>query len=104
MYYAFITLWLFSYYFILFYVIHANCVLCVVPWVGGVDVYTMCAVHRLSALVSWERLCVSISVLHGLGLGPQPTGRAGSGFYNSLRAGPGAGLKLAGPGRARAGK
>ena len=38
-----------SYY---FFVIHANCVLCVVPWVGGVDVYTMCAVHRLSALVS----------------------------------------------------
>ena len=47
---------LFSYSFILFYVIHANCVLCVIPWVGGVDVYTMCAVHRLSALVSWERL------------------------------------------------
>ena len=56
MYYAFIILWLFSYSFILFYVIHAYCVLCVVPWVGGVDVYTMCAVHRLSALVSWERL------------------------------------------------
>ena len=56
MYYAFIILWLFSYSFILFDVIHANCVLCVVPWVGGVDVYTMCAVHRLSALVSWERL------------------------------------------------
>ena len=49
MYYAFIILWLFSYSFILFFVIHANCVLCVVPWVGGVDVYTMCAVHRLSA-------------------------------------------------------
>ena len=47
MYYAFIILWLFSYSFILFFVIHANCVLCVVPWVGGVDVYTMCAVHRL---------------------------------------------------------
>ena len=56
MYYAFIILRLFSYSFILFFVIHANCVLCVVPWVGGVDVYTMCAVHRLSALVSWERL------------------------------------------------
>ena len=56
MYYAFIILWLFSYSFILFYVIYANCVLCVVPWVGGVDVYIMCAVHRLSALVSWERL------------------------------------------------
>ena len=59
MYYAFIILWLFSYSLILFYVIHANCVLCVVPWVGGVDVYTMCAVHRLSALVSWERLVLS---------------------------------------------
>ena len=57
MYYA---LWLFSYSFILFYVIHANCVLCVVPWVGGVDVFTMCVVHRLSALISWERLSVSI--------------------------------------------
>ena len=47
--------------FIFFHIIlcdtlHANCVLCVVPWVGGVDVYTMCAFHRLSALVSWERL------------------------------------------------
>ena len=31
--------------------------------------------------------------------GPQPMGRAGSGFYDSLRAGPGAGLKL----QARAG-
>ena len=40
--------------------IHAYCVLCMVPWVGGVDVYTMCAVHCLSALVSWARLCVSI--------------------------------------------
>ena len=36
--------------------------------------------------------------------GPQPVGRAGSGFYNSLWAGPGAGLKLAGAGRAPAGK
>ena len=60
MYYAFIILWLFSYSFILFYVIHAYCVLCVVPWVSGVVVYTMCAFHRLSALASWERLCVSI--------------------------------------------
>ena len=30
-------------------------------------------------------------------------GRAGPGFYDILRAGPGAGLILAGPGRARAG-
>ena len=52
MFYAFVMLWLFS---------HAYCVLCVVPWVGGVDVYTMMwAVHCLSALVSWARLCVSI--------------------------------------------
>ena len=29
-------------------------------------------------------------------------GRAGPGFHDILRAGPGAGLKLAGPGRARA--
>ena len=28
---------------------------------------------------------------------PQPMGRAGPGFYDILRAGPGAGLKLAGP-------
>ena len=35
--------------------------------------------------------------------GPQPMGRAGPGFNYILRAGPGAGLKLAGPGRARAG-
>ena len=34
----------------------------------------------------------------------QPIGRAGPGFYDILRAGPGAGLKLAGSGRARAGK
>ena len=51
MFYAFIMLWLIS---------HAYCVLFVVPWVGGVDVYTMWAVHCLSALVSWARLCVSI--------------------------------------------
>ena len=51
MFYAFIMLWLIS---------HAYCVLCVVPWVGGVDVYTMWAVHCLSALVSWARLCMSI--------------------------------------------
>ena len=43
-----------------------------------------------------------ISVLHGPGLGPQPMGRAGPGLNNILRAGPGAGLKLEGPGRARA--
>ena len=30
--------------------------------------------------------------------GPHPMGRAGSGFCNSLRALPGAGLKLVGPG------
>ena len=36
--------------------------------------------------------------------GPQPMGRAGPGFNDILRAGPGGGLKLAGPGRARAGK
>ena len=51
---------------------------------------------------------VSVSVLHGPGLGPRagPARNpwAGPDFYNSLRAGPGAGLKLAGPGRARAGK
>ena len=51
---------------------------------------------------------VGTSVLHGPGLGPRAgparSPRAGPGFYNSLRAGPGAGLKLAGPGRARAGK
>ena len=35
---------------------------------------------------------------------PQPMGRAGPGFYDVLRARPGAGLKLAGPSRARAGK
>ena len=34
--------------------------------------------------------------------GPQPMGRAGPGLNNILRAGPGAGLKLEGPGRARA--
>ena len=39
---------------------HAYCVLCMVPWVDGVDVYTMWAVHCLSARVSWARLCVSI--------------------------------------------
>ena len=49
--YAFIMLWLIS---------HAYCVLCVVPWVGGVDVYTMWAVDCLSALVSLARLCMSI--------------------------------------------
>ena len=43
---------------------------------------------------------MGIRVLHGPGLGP----RAGPGFYYILRAGPGAGLKLAGPGWARAGK
>ena len=53
MFYAFIMPWLIP---------HAYCVLCVVPWVGGVHVYTMWAVHCLSALVSWERLCVSIMV------------------------------------------
>ena len=51
MFYAFIMLWLIS---------HAYGVSCVVPWVGGVDVYSMWAVHCLSALVSWARLCVSI--------------------------------------------
>ena len=51
MFYALIMLWLIS---------HAYFVLCVVPWVGGVNVYTMWAVHCLSALVSWARLCVSI--------------------------------------------
>ena len=34
--------------------------------------------------------------------GPQPMGRAGPGLINILRAGPGAGLELEGPGRARA--
>ena len=34
--------------------------------------------------------------------GPQPMVRAGPGLNNILRAGPGAGLKLEGPGRARA--
>ena len=29
-----------------------------VPWVGAMDMYTICAVHRLSALVSWERVYV----------------------------------------------
>ena len=58
MFYAFIMLWLIS---------HAYCVLCVVPWVGGVDVYTMWAVHCLSALVSWARLCVSIMLDASLG-------------------------------------
>ena len=43
-----------------FHIILCDTCLSAVPWVGGVDVYTMCAVHRLSALVSWERLCVSI--------------------------------------------
>ena len=47
-------------------------------------------------------------VLHGPGLGPR-AGPArspwtGPGFNDILRAGPGVGLKLAGPGRARAGK
>ena len=51
MFYAFIMLWLIS---------HAYCVLCVLPWVGGVDVYTMWAVDCLSALVSLARLCMSI--------------------------------------------
>ena len=51
MFYALIMLWLIS---------HAYRVLCVVPWDGGVNVYTMWAVHCLSALVSWARLCVSI--------------------------------------------
>ena len=54
MFYAFIMLWLIS---------HAYCVLCVVPWVGGMDVYTMWAVHCLSALVSWARLCMSIMIM-----------------------------------------
>ncbi len=51
---------------------------------------------------------VATRVLHGPGLGPQagprpagrpgpqPMGRAGPGFHDILRAGPGAGLKLAG--------
>ena len=46
------------------------------------------------------------SVLHGPGLGPRAgparSPWAGSGLNNILRAGPGAGLKLEGPGRARA--
>ena len=49
-----------------------------------------------------------IRVLYGLGLGPRAGPArgpwAGPGFNDILRAGPGAGLKLAGPGRARAGK
>ena len=36
--------------------------------------------------------------------GPQPMGLAGPGLNDILRAGPSAGQKLAGPGRARAGK
>ena len=51
---------------------------------------------------------VATRVLHGPGLGPRAgparSPWAGPGFYDILRAGPGAGLKLAGPGRARAGK
>ena len=47
-------------------------------------------------------------VLHGPGIGPRARPArspwAGPGFYDILRAGPGAGLKLAGPSRARAGK
>ena len=47
-------------------------------------------------------------VLHGPGLGPRAgparSPWAGPGFNDMLRAWPGAGLKLVGPGRARAGK
>ena len=47
-------------------------------------------------------------VLHGPGLGPRAgparSPWAGPEFYYILRAGPGAGLKLAGPSRARTGK
>ena len=51
-------------------------------------------------------LDIGISVLHGPGLGPRAgparSPWAGPGLNNILRAGPGAGLKLEGPGRARA--
>ena len=42
-----------------------TCLLCTsaVVWVGGVDVYTMWAVHCLSALVSWAHLCVSFMLM-----------------------------------------
>ena len=55
-----------------------------------------------------EKLGVADRVLHRPGLGPWAgparSPWAGPGLYDILRAGPGAGLKLAGPGRARAGK
>ena len=55
-----------------------------------------------------KQLMVQDRVLHGPGLGPRAgparSPWAGPGFYDILWAGPGAGLKLAGPGRARAGK
>ena len=48
--------------------------------------------------VSLPLIITYTRVLHGPGLGPW----AGSSFSGILRAGPGAGLKLAGQGRARA--
>ena len=56
------------------------------------------SVYNESGLVGW----VGGSVLHGPGLGPRAgparSPWAGPGLNNILRAGPGAGLKLEGPG------
>ena len=58
----------------------------------------------MSVCVS-EKQNIHTRVLHGPGRpAAHGTGRARPGFYDILRAGRGAGLKLAGPGRARAGK
>ena len=63
MFYAFImyAIWLIS---------HAYCVLCVLPWVGGVDVYTMWAVHCLSALcIPFSQVASATATIHGLSRG-----------------------------------
>ena len=56
-------------------------------------------------MVLWKPVgsCTGRASARGPGQ-PAAHGPGGPGFYDILRAGPGAGLKFAGPGRARAGK
>ena len=61
-----------------------------------------------ASMIILDIVAASIRVLHGPGLGPRAgparSPWAGPGLNDILQDGPGAGLKLAGPGRARAGK